>query len=32
MKIVCAAKNCKYSSSNKDTTNIKFINFPNSDM
>ncbi|XP_033351991.1 zinc finger protein 567 isoform X1 [Bombus vosnesenskii] len=31
MKIVCAAKTCKYSLDNEDSTNVKFIHFPNSD-
>ncbi|XP_034192718.2 uncharacterized protein LOC117609992 [Osmia lignaria lignaria] len=29
MRIVCAAKNCKYSSINEDSRQIMFINFPN---
>ncbi|XP_076637970.1 uncharacterized protein LOC143350063 isoform X1 [Colletes latitarsis] len=31
MKVVCAAKNCKYSSENEDSTHVIFINFPNDD-
>ncbi|XP_076289933.1 uncharacterized protein LOC143213709 [Lasioglossum baleicum] len=32
MKIVCAAKNCKYCSETEDSTHVIFINFPNDDM
>ncbi|KAK9310075.1 hypothetical protein QLX08_000528 [Tetragonisca angustula] len=32
MKIVCAAKICKYSLDNEDSTNVKFIHFPNNDI
>ncbi|CAL7948516.1 unnamed protein product [Xylocopa violacea] len=32
MKIVCAAKNCKYSSDNEDSEHVMFINFPNDDF
>ncbi|OAD53931.1 Zinc finger protein 16 [Eufriesea mexicana] len=31
MSIICAVKNCKYSSDNEGSINVKFINFPNSD-
>ncbi|XP_076234285.1 uncharacterized protein LOC143179118 [Calliopsis andreniformis] len=31
MSVVCAAKNCKYSSENEDLTHVVFINFPNDD-
>ncbi|XP_033323881.2 uncharacterized protein LOC117219093 [Megalopta genalis] len=32
MKVICAGKNCKYSSETEDSTHVIFINFPNDDM
>ncbi|XP_076750242.1 uncharacterized protein LOC143423062 [Xylocopa sonorina] len=32
MTIVCAVKNCKYSTDNEDSKHIMFINFPNDDF